>query len=518
MRVNISLTTTLKILFFFSGSNLYSQAVLGDKCDEITLNESSNKLSKPCNTFKVVLTEDGSCNDNPWVLIFEDNFDSGVLNSQNWGIQGWGQGALSGGENQEYNSLDNAAVDNGLLSIEARREDVIRRAISWKQDNDTLLDGLPNLRSYEYTSSNLWSKKKFDYGMLEMRCRLAPGLGFSQAFWMFEGNPWNEIDVFEFVNDNTKHIMTSHYDLDRDGNTSDPGTNEGDDCESCAEYYTGPDFSDDFHVFTLVWDPYYMEWYVDGVLKRRIEKFRSNILGQIVDCSSIEAYQTYIMERSFPNKPMHIIMNLAVRSGVQAPHNQGTVLPASMDIDYVRYYQRLDCQGNVVISDLSDLNLSSDKYNVLLAESVIFENGVQFGSNDQLAVIARDKVLFNQGFLINSSSNFISRISPDVCLSKKSNFIFHENIDTTLVEEDGVNDNNVEIYPNPVEETFNVLLYGDKSYKILLYDMLGSLKQEKLSNKNIENINVSSYSKGLYLIKIFDNLGNLIHNQKVIIE
>ncbi len=87
---------------------------------------------------------------------------------------------------------------------------------------------------------------------------------------MFGGDPvYNEIDVFEFWNeknifgnyDPTKstkvHNMNIHFDYYGNGSKS-----------SCATYYDGVDFSQDFHVFTLIWERDKIQWFVDGSIKR----------------------------------------------------------------------------------------------------------------------------------------------------------------------------------------------------------------------------------------------------------
>jgi len=108
-----------------------------------------------CDGQQVVLTQDGQCDYNPYVLEFVDNFDGNSLDLSKWQIQPWGQGTLQGAATQEYNSLDNVSVANGICNITAKHETVVRRAVNWKPDNEILSDGLPNLRTYYYTSSNI---------------------------------------------------------------------------------------------------------------------------------------------------------------------------------------------------------------------------------------------------------------------------------------------------------------------------------------------------------------------------
>ena len=102
---------------------------------------------------------------------------------------------------QEYNSLDNIVVQDGTCHVIARRENVTRRAIGYLGDEVILGDGLPNLRSFDFTSSNIWSSFRFGQGTYEIRFRVDVQPGMFPAFWIFSSidNIWNEIDWFELV-------------------------------------------------------------------------------------------------------------------------------------------------------------------------------------------------------------------------------------------------------------------------------------------------------------------------------
>ncbi len=328
----------------------------------------------------VPVTTFNQCDNNPWVLVFEDNFEGNNLDLSTWELQPWGEGALYGnnGASQEYNTLNNIEVSNGTLKIVTKKETIIRRAISWKPDNEILEDGLPNLRTYKYTSSNIWTKNIFTYGKFEARIKIPKGKGFWPAYWTFSGNPWNEIDVFEFWNENNiqnnydpsklskVHHMTAHYDYDNDGNTN-----------MCGTKYTGTDFSQDFHIFTLVWEGNKIEWYVDGQLKRTDYKYYT-MLGQSTGCT-INAWTQYIMNKIYPKDPMAIILNLAIQHGYdvygnnKSPDNS-TPFPSQMEVDWVKYYSKHPYQ-NIYISGPSIVcasNSSTFTLNNVPPNSTIF--------------------------------------------------------------------------------------------------------------------------------------------------
>lgn len=286
-----------------------------------------------CHPQLFLATEDGQCDNNPYVLVFEDDFNGTTLDLSKWRIQPWGQGSLLGDLSQQYYSLDNVSVSSGFCSIIAKRDTVVRRAVNWLPDDAILADSLPNLRTYYFTSSNIWTNMKFLHGMYEIRCRIPSGKGFWPAYWAYGVDSTNssEIDVFEFWDNNTsKPHMTVHH--------------NGQMCES---NFTGPDYSLDFHTYRVIWDNYKVEWYIDSVLKRRITKFNT-LLGQTVECNEVQANHLYLLEKSFPTDSVNIITNLAIQTGTFAPDTT-TPFPASFDIDYIRFYEQLPVTGITVL-------------------------------------------------------------------------------------------------------------------------------------------------------------------------
>ena len=283
---------------------------------------------------KIVLIEDGNCDNNPWVLFFEDNFNSTSLDFSKWEIpyQGVIRDFIHQNEKQWYANTgntpslpydNNIEVSNGTLKLITRKETnpIIGSYTEW-----TASPPANYISTFEYTSAEIDSKESFGYGKYEIRCKIPKGKGFWPAFWMYgEGinNRNNEIDVFEFWDNNSSdHNMTVHYDG-----------------SMCHSDYNGPDYSKNFHIFTIVWDNYKIEWYVDGQLKRRSTKFYT-LLGQPVDCNSAKAFQPYIMNEVFPRDNMQIIVNLAIQNNANYRPDDSTDFPSVLEIDYIKYYKK----------------------------------------------------------------------------------------------------------------------------------------------------------------------------------
>lgn len=472
------------------------------------------------------------CNYNSWKLVFEDNFDGNNLNLSTWELQAWAQGALYGnnGSNQEYNTLDNIEVSNGVLKIIAKEETVQRKAISWKPDNEILEDGLPNLRTYNYTSSNIWTKSKFSYGKFEARIKIPKGKGFWPAFWTFGGNPWNELDVFEFWNENDVfnhydpsklskvHHMTAHYDFDNDGNTN-----------KCETKYNGVDFSQDFHIFTLIWEKNKIEWYVDGQLKRTDYRYYT-MLGQTTGCT-INAWTQYIMNIIYPIDPMAIILNLAIQHGTDDHENNkspdnSTPFPSQMEVDWVKYYKKEPCQ-DVIITDASQFPLDNQIFNVIVGENIVIDCNYIVQSGQQLDIVAQNSITLKPGFHAKAGNIFHARIDPSVCDSSLKNGIVDttnspiENVlkNTTSVNESNLSD--IKVYPNPNDGTFSID-FGHKDfrhYQIKVFDLKGGLVSSlNTIEKSFITLKIPDNTKGSFILYLLDIKNNDVISHKIIIQ
>jgi len=185
-----------------------------------------------------------------WRLVWNDEFDGEAgtgMDTTKWvadiGIgpngDGWGNQQL------EYNTdrPENASVDgNGVLEIRALRE---------------------GFQGRNYTSArwNTLGRFSHQYGRVEARIQLPEGQGLWPAFWMLGANigsvGWpqcGEIDVMEFRGDDINRAL---------GTIHGPGYEAGNSIGGETVIREG--LVDDFHTFTVDWDPDLIVWYVDGV-------------------------------------------------------------------------------------------------------------------------------------------------------------------------------------------------------------------------------------------------------------
>jgi beta-glucanase (GH16 family) len=243
-------------------------------------------------------------------LTWSDEFDGEELDSTNWtplignGSGGWGNNEL------EYYQKDNATVQDGVLSIEARKESV---------------------GGCSYTSSRLVSQRKVSttYGYIEARIKLPAQNAMWPAFWMLpENGSWptaGEIDIME--NKASSPWTTSgalHY-ANAGGHTYVYQAH-------AFSQRNGDKNIEEWHTYAVEWKEEEIDWYVDGVSFFQVLKRVWHPSGSTV----------YTGDDSAPfNAPFHILLNLAVGGNFDSNHTtpDASFESATMQVDYVRIFE-----------------------------------------------------------------------------------------------------------------------------------------------------------------------------------
>jgi beta-glucanase (GH16 family) len=233
-------------------------------------------------------------------LFWNDEFEGTTLNAESWtpelgngcsvGICGWGNNEM-----QIYTDKpENVKLDNGKLIITAIKE-----------------------AGGGFTSARIKTENKREpkYGRIDVRAKLPKGQGLWPAIWMLGDNidlvGWpicGEIDIMELRGGSPATVEgTVHY------------NNDGYKYNSSSTTLSSGDFSEKFHVFSIVWDFNTITWYVDN---KEFKKFSNNNIA------------------SWPfNKPFFFIMNVAVGGNYGGPPNETTIFPQQMTVDYIRVFQ-----------------------------------------------------------------------------------------------------------------------------------------------------------------------------------
>ncbi len=245
-----------------------------------------------------------------WKLTWHDEFNSRKLDSKKWNV------LLR--EHSKHNELqyyvpDEVYLENGCLRLRSRVRDY---------------------GAMHYTSGRVNTKGKLApvYGRFEIRARLPGGKGLWPAHWLYPQNrdwpmeylmaeavasgkermipeerPWySEIDIMEYLGHEPNTLYgTLHY-----------YTFDGQKRSSSATWKGGCDYSKDFHVYTLEWEPDVMRWFIDDQL-------------------------IHTTTNGIPHTPHYLILNTAVGGAWPGNPDATTVFPQYHDIDYVRVYQRV---------------------------------------------------------------------------------------------------------------------------------------------------------------------------------
>jgi beta-glucanase (GH16 family) len=235
-------------------------------------------------------------------LVWADEFNGNALDLTSWNFEtgdgcpnvcGWGNNEL-----EWYTAGDNLYMQRGKMIIEARRE---------------------NVGGKNYTSSRITTqrKKSFQFGRIDIRAKVPYGQGIWPALWMLGDNittvSWpacGEMDIMELIGQEPNKVhSTVHF-----------ATGAGPRNISKSVTKT-ENFSDAFHVYSLIWEQDRMRFLVDDQLISEVVK-------------------NDITPNNYPfNAPFFFIFNVAVGGNWPGSPNATTPFPQWMFVDYVRVFQ-----------------------------------------------------------------------------------------------------------------------------------------------------------------------------------
>ncbi|MEQ8702779.1 MAG: family 16 glycosylhydrolase [Phaeodactylibacter sp.] len=243
-------------------------------------------------------------------LIWSDEFDeNGAVDDDKWFHQTLlPQGdSWFNGEIQHYTDrIENARVEDGVLKIEARRENFTDQG-----------------HTKQFTSTRLNSKFAFQYGRVEIRAKLPTGPGTWPALWLLGKNinedggywdnegygttPWpacGEIDIMEHWGTDQNHVTSATHTPSSFGNTVNVGGQ------------TIATVSTDFHVYSLEWTAEKLVFAVDDVVHLTYNPAEKN-----ADTWPFDA-------------EMYFLFNVAILPSISPNFSS-----SAMEVDYVRVYQ-----------------------------------------------------------------------------------------------------------------------------------------------------------------------------------
>jgi hypothetical protein len=235
-------------------------------------------------------------------VLWKDEFSGTAIDNTIWsydiGSGGWGNNEL-----QYYtNSPNNSFISNGNLVIQARKE---------------------SYQGSGYTSARLLTKGKqsFTFGRVDIRAVLPKGQGIWPALWMLgtkiDQTGWpncGEIDIMEIIGSLPAEVHgTIHF-----------GPQGATQSTQLTGTYTLPsgDFSEKYHVFSLIWS-------------------MDNIQILVDDIPYFQATKTQVGAIYPFNEPFFVIFNIAVGGNWPGNPDATTVFPQQMLVDYIRVFQKM---------------------------------------------------------------------------------------------------------------------------------------------------------------------------------
>lgn len=244
----------------------------------------------------------------PWALQWSDEFSGSVVDPAKWRVE---NNSTFGDGNNELACLtrENVTVSGGNLQITANRFQTPHSCGG--QDNR-----FPNGR--DYGSGMLTTKgiASWTYGKIEVRAKLPTNPGRSQglwpAIWMrpVDGGS-GELDIMEAIGTGPGGLasevsQTAWY--DKGGHNT-----------KTSRLTKVPSGSTNaFHTYAVEWTPGHLAWSIDGQVT--------------FEASGAEVAKDFA-------RPYFLRLNLAVGGKWPGDPTGSTMLPQSMDVDYVRVYE-----------------------------------------------------------------------------------------------------------------------------------------------------------------------------------
>ncbi|KAB1185480.1 MULTISPECIES: family 16 glycosylhydrolase [Haloferax] len=191
-----------------------------------------------------VVDEGGPQNQADWNLALEDNFDSGTLDSNNWGI-GFGWGRETNGSPERIVD-ENVEIRNNQLHLTGTHD-----------GNDIKAGGVHSRGKQYFGPGSYW----------EAKIKMPDRVGFLPAFWAKPNDEsWPpEIDFVELFQTGDSygdtHVSHHHIHYSSSGVKGDSSTHE----DEPASYDVGEDLSQDFHIYGCQWMEDRVVHYVDGI-------------------------------------------------------------------------------------------------------------------------------------------------------------------------------------------------------------------------------------------------------------
>jgi len=274
----------------------------------------------------------GAPDDSSYELVWKEDFNGTELNSNDWSYQtgAWGASEVQACYKKSNNNVN---VSGGNLKITALYEPNVACGDAGTRD---FTSGFIQTRN----------KKYWTYGYIEARMKLPGNNGSTwPAFWMSPNEAvygsWprsGEIDIFEAKGHDSNYLAANaHWGAASNNKRQAQG--------NFNVKTLSPNGTNDWHTYAVKWQEGRLDYYIDG------QPFHT--------ASNFNAPNATTHPGPF-NTPFYIRINLAIGGNYLTPphndaHNNSGKFPTTMEVDYVRVYQKSAANAEVV--NIPDANL-----------------------------------------------------------------------------------------------------------------------------------------------------------------
>lgn len=231
-----------------------------------------------------------------WEVVFEDDFN-GKLNREKWLTRYfWGDKLFNDAyalESDKAFPTDGKNLETGnTLKIVTKRENVEGKV--WKMP----FGFVP--QNYEYTTGMINTAKSHrqKYGKIEAKIKINFAKAVNYNFWMASEKMLPHIDILKLEQKKSKAQQSHHF-----GNAKD--------AQHTQAAFSGLDLDQDFFIYTLEWTKDKLIWKINGIVVNEQTK-------------------------GVPQEPLFLTLSCGITG---KPSDAG--LPANMEIDWVRCYQKV---------------------------------------------------------------------------------------------------------------------------------------------------------------------------------
>jgi beta-glucanase (GH16 family) len=248
-----------------------------------------------------------------YTLVWAEEFDNdGSVDETTWNFE---NGFIRNEELQWYQK-ENATINNGILIIEARKENKPTpyydpNSIYWQERRQTI--------EYSSAALNTKGKKNWTFGRFELKARIPVANGIWPAWWTLgEEKEWpagGEIDIMEHFKGS---LVTNLTYLEKDGQAAFISKLFN------VDSLGGTAWASEFHIWRLDWTPQYIEFFLDNksLNKIQVDSLVNN------DGTGFNPF----------TKPHFMLLTLAV-GGTNGGDPTGTTFPQKLEVDCIRVYQ-----------------------------------------------------------------------------------------------------------------------------------------------------------------------------------